>query len=76
MLRARIDKTREKIPDGRLPLVPDPKPVIETGDDNLCSGCGEPIRPIEQLYRPRVASLRLHDVCYYIWTASVPSGRD
>jgi hypothetical protein len=67
MLRARIDKTREKIRDGRLPLVPDAKPAIETGDDNLCSGCGELIRPSEQLYRPGVAGFRFHDVCYYVW---------
>jgi hypothetical protein len=67
MMRARIDKTLEKIRDGRLPVTTDEKPLIETGDGNLCSGCGDTIGPIEQLYRPRVVPFRFHDVCYYVW---------
>ena len=72
MMRARIDKTREKIRAGRLPQTTDAKPAIEAGDGNLCSGCGEIIVHTEQLYRPRGAALRMHDVCYYAWGALQP----
>jgi hypothetical protein len=68
MHRGRIEKTIEKIRNGRLPPMPDLRPVVETGDGNLCSGCGEIIRPIDELYRPRVVPFRFHDICYYVWT--------
>lgn len=68
MLRARIDKTLEKLRYGGLPAPIEAKPVVESGDGNLCSGCGESIEPFEQLYGVRVIlPFRFHDVCYYTW---------
>jgi hypothetical protein len=63
-----MDKTLEKIRHGGLPAATDAKPVIETGDGNLCSGCGETIESLEELYAVRVVmSFRFHDVCYNGW---------
>ena len=68
MLRARVDRTMEKIRRGGLPAPTDAKPLVEGGDGNLCSGCSETIEPAEQRYSVRVvASYRFHDVCYNAW---------
>jgi hypothetical protein len=74
MLRARVDRTLEKIRLGGLPAAPEAKPLIEGGDGNLCSGCGETIEPADQLYSVRVvAPYRFHDVCYNAWATFKPA---
>ena len=68
---ARLEKTLEKLRVGVLPSWATAERAFRAGGNGMeCSGCGEPIGPLESAYYVRLtgaATLRLHAACHAAW---------
>lgn len=67
--KSRIEKTRDKIRDGRLPRPTTARSAFESGNGQRCAGCSETITQLERMATviASVALRRLHEECYTVW---------
>jgi hypothetical protein len=69
--KSRVEKTRENIRGGGLPVPTIARAAFESGNGQRCAGCSETITQLERMATviAGVALRRLHEECYTAWAA-------
>lgn len=67
--KSRIEKTRDKIRGGGLPLPTSARSAFESGNGQRCAGCSETITQLERMATVIVSTAvrRLHEECFTAW---------
>ena len=68
--KSRIEKTRDTVRRGALPVPSTARSAFESGNGARCAGCSETITPFDRmavLVIREVAPQRFHEECYTTW---------